>query len=183
INEVDIRKVKRGQEVEIGFDAFPDKSLRGRIIKVANVGESRPNSDAKVFEVLVEVFGTDPLLKPGMTTSNRILTNTYEETLFVPLESLHSQYDSITYVFKKDGVSTVKQEVMLGDANAEYVQITGGLTEGDKISLSSVSGLKEEEVELLAEMDGKRWKKEEELPELAPEQPAPKRRWGRKGGK
>src|SRR5690606_12070834 len=95
VNEVDIRKVKPGQEVEIGFDAFPDKKLKGKVAKVANVGEQRPNSDAKVFEVEIEVFGTDPLLKPGMTTSNKIITKTIENALYIPLECLHSQYDSI----------------------------------------------------------------------------------------
>ncbi|MDH5609696.1 MAG: efflux RND transporter periplasmic adaptor subunit, partial [Cyclobacteriaceae bacterium] len=39
INEVDIRKVKPGQMVEIGFDAFPEKVVSGKVIKVANVGE------------------------------------------------------------------------------------------------------------------------------------------------
>jgi len=156
VNEVDIRKVRVGQPVEIGFDAFPDKKLSGKIIKVANVGQKQPNSDAKVFEVEIEVFGTDPVLKPGMTTSNKIITKALDNALAIPLECLHSQYDSITYVFKKDGGSTVKQEVMLGDANAEYVNILAGLDGGDRIHLSSVSGLENKEVALIPEMEGKR---------------------------
>ncbi|SNS80167.1 Multidrug efflux pump subunit AcrA (membrane-fusion protein) [Ekhidna lutea] len=156
VNEVDIRKVKRGQSVEIGFDAFPDKNLKGRVTKVANVGEQRPNSDAKVFEVEIEVFGTDPLLKPGMTTSNKIITKTVEDALFIPLECLHSQHDSITYVYKKSGASTVKQEVIIGDANAEHVHIIAGLDAGDRVHLSSVQGMENKEVILLEEMNGKR---------------------------
>ena len=39
INEVDVRKIKPGQKVEIGLDAFPDKKLTGKVINVANVGE------------------------------------------------------------------------------------------------------------------------------------------------
>lgn len=169
VNEVDIRKVKAGQPVDIGFDAFPDKKLKGRVIKVANVGEQRPNSDAKVFEVEIEVFGTDPLLKPGMTTSNKIITKALDSAIYVPLESLHSQYDSITYVFKKQGGSTIKQEVMLGDANSEYVHILAGLEPNDRVYLSSVSGLQGDDVSLLPEMNGKRMQKQEETPE--PEAP------------
>lgn len=171
VNEVDIRKVKAGQSVEIGFDAFPDKNLKGRVTKVANVGEQRPNSDAKVFEVEIEVFGTDPLLKPGMTTSNKIITKTVEDALFVPLETLHSEHDSITYVFKKSGGSTVKQEVMIGDANAENVHIIAGLEPGDRINLSSVKGMENREVKLLPEMDGKRNKKEEVVEATPPSRP------------
>ncbi len=171
VNEVDIRKVKAGQSVEIGFDAFPDKNLRGRVTKVANVGEQRPNSDAKVFEVEIEVFGTDPLLKPGMTTSNKIITKTVEDAIFVPLESLHSQHDSITYVFKKSGGSTVKQEVMIGDANSENVHIIAGLEAGDRVNLSSIKGMDNKEVNLLPEMDGKRNKKEEVVEAAPPSRP------------
>ena len=181
VNEVDIRKVKPGQSVEIGFDAFPDKSLKGRVTKVANVGEQRPNSDAKVFEVIIEVFGTDPLLKPGMTTSNKIITKTVEDAVFVPLESLHSQDDSITYVFKKDGGSMIKQEVMIGDANAEYVHILLGIELGDRIALSTILGMENKDVDLLPEMDGKRnIKQEEPEPEPLPQQQF--QRGGKRGG-
>lgn len=177
VNEVDIRKVRPGQEVEIGFDAFPDKNLKGRVTKVANVGEQRPNSDAKVFEVEIEVFGTDPLLKPGMTTSNKIITKTVEDAIYVPLESLHSQYDSITYIFKKQGGGYTKQEVMIGDANAEYVHVLLGLESGDKIALSSISGLESKKVSLLPEMDGNRnQKKVEEAPPAEQQNPQGRRR-------
>ena len=183
VNEVDIRKVKVGQDVEIGFDAFPDKQLKGQVTKVANVGEQRPNSDAKVFEVVIEVFGTDPLLKPGMTTSNKIITKTVEDALFVPLESLHSEHDSITYVFKKSGGGTIKQEVILGDANAEYVHIIGGLDAGDRVSLSSVQGKEDDEVTLLAEMDGKRNQKEEQQVETSDQAKPAFPQGGRRGRK
>src|SRR5258708_11249644 len=103
VNEVDVRKVKTGQRVEIGLDAYPDKKLKGSVVQVANVGEQRPNSDAKVFEVRVEIEGTDPTLRPSMTTSNKIIANEMESALYVPLECLHNQYDSITFVYKKSG--------------------------------------------------------------------------------
>ena len=180
VNEVDIRKVKRGQSVEIGFDAFPEKQLKGRVTRVANVGEQRPNSDAKVFEVEIEVFGTDDLLKPGMTTSNRIITKEEPEALYIPLECLHSQFDSITYVYKKEGLNTIKQEVMLGEANTDHVIVMAGLEAKDKVFLSNVQGMETEEIVMIREMDGKRMKKEEELPE--PE-PLPEERPGGFGGR
>ncbi|MFT4738299.1 MAG: HlyD family secretion protein, partial [Paraglaciecola sp.] len=181
VNEVDIRKVKTGQLVEIGFDAFPDKNLKGRVTRVANVGEQRPNSDAKVFEVEIEVFGTDQLVKPGMTTSNRIITNDIETALYIPLECLRSEYDSITYVFKKDGLKTVKQEVVLGEPNTDYVTIESGLTAEDIVFLSNVTDMEDEEIVLLPEMDGKRMKKEEEIPDPEPQEPV-RGQYGRKRG-
>lgn len=162
VNEVDVRKVKAGQPVEVGLDAFPDKKLKGKVISVANVGEQRPNSDAKVFQVNIELFGTDPLLKPSMTTSNQIITTAIDDALFVPLETLHSQHDSITYVYLKDGINTFRQEVIVGETNADEAQILGGLNDGDRLYLSVPSPTAELALNLLPEMDGKRMKKEEE---------------------
>ncbi|MEQ1585788.1 MAG: HlyD family efflux transporter periplasmic adaptor subunit [Cyclobacteriaceae bacterium] len=162
VNEVDVRKVKVGQPVEVGLDAYPDKKLTGSVIRVANVGEQRPNSDAKVFEVAVEISGTDATLRPSMTTSNKIIASVVDSVLYVPLESLHSQFDSITYVFKKDGLNTVKQEVIVGDTNANDAVILGGLEKNDRIFLSIPPKLEEQKIELLPQLNGKRGKKDKE---------------------
>ncbi|HEY9007814.1 MAG TPA: efflux RND transporter periplasmic adaptor subunit [Ohtaekwangia sp.] len=165
VNEVDVRKVKAGQDVQVGLDAYPDKKLTGKVIRVANVGEQRPNSDAKVFEVAVEIDGTDPSLRPSMTTSNRIIASVIKDAMFIPLECLHSQADTITYVFRKEGINTVKQEVMVGQTNANDVVILGGLQENDRVYLSIPAGMEDDEIALLKEMNGKRKKKEEQQPE------------------
>jgi multidrug efflux pump subunit AcrA (membrane-fusion protein) len=169
VNEVDVRKVKAGQNVEIGLDAYPDKKLSGVVIRVANVGEQRPNSDAKVFEVSVEIDGTDPTLRPSMTTSNKIIAKVIDDALFIPLECLHSQADTITYVFKKDGLKTVKQEVIIGDTNANDAVVLGGLSESDRVHLSIPTGTDGDAIKMLKEMDGKRQKAEPDE-EKEPEQ-------------
>lgn len=160
VNEVDVRKVKPGQKVEIGLDSDPDKRLKGIVTKIANVGEQRPNSDAKVFEVLVEIEGTDVTLRPSMTTSNKIIAHVLADAIFIPLESLHSQSDSITYVFKKSTGSVEKQEIIVGETNANEAVVLVGLKEGDKVYLSLPEGMEKENVKLLPELDGKRRKKE-----------------------
>jgi HlyD family secretion protein len=161
VNEVDVRKVKIGQKVEVGLDAYPDKKLSGLVIRVANVGEQRPNSDAKVFEVSVELGGTDPTLRPSMTTSNKIVASVQNGVLFIPLESLHSNADTITFVYKKDGINTIKQEVILGETNANDAVVVKGLDEGDRIFLSVPESLDDNDFKLLPEMNGKRKKQEE----------------------
>ncbi len=161
INEVDVRKIKVGQPVEIGLDAFPDKKLAGTVTSVANVGEQKPNSDAKVFEAYIEISGTDPMLKPAMTTSNRIITQEIDSTLFVPLETLHSKDDSIIYVFKKQGLKILKQEVAVGSTNNNEAEIKLGLDPNDKVYLSIPDTNEDETIAMLSELDGKRIKEEE----------------------
>ncbi|MEC7755926.1 MULTISPECIES: efflux RND transporter periplasmic adaptor subunit [Roseivirga] len=141
INEVDINTVSAGQFVEIGLDAFPEKKLTGVVTSVANMGQQRPNSDSKVFEVVVEINESDTTLRPGMSTSNKIIAKVVEQAMFVPVEAIHSQGDSITYVLLKDGLSIVKQEVELGISNSDQVIIKSGLTEGQSVYLSDPSGI------------------------------------------
>lgn len=169
VNEVDVRKVQPGQPVEIGLDAYPDKRFKGTVIRVANVGEQRPNSDAKVFEVAVEMEGTDPTLRPSMTTSNKIIAKALEQALFIPLECLHNQSDTVTYVFKKDGLNIVKQEVIVGETNANDVVVLGGLRPEDQVYLSIPADMADKKVSLLKEMDGKRQKLQ---PQTSPKEEA-----------
>ena len=158
INEVDIRKVKNGQIVEIGLDAFPEKQLSGKVIRVARVGQQNPNSDAKVFEVVVRLNERDRDLRPSMTTSNVIVTKQLENVVYVPLECLHVFNDSINYVIKKGGVA---QEVHVGLTNSNDAEIKEGIAAGDVLYLSMPSNMEDREPKLLASMDGKRMEKYE----------------------
>jgi hypothetical protein len=136
VNEVDIRKIKQGQTVKVGLDAFPEKKLTGKVVSVANVGETLPNSDAKVFEVNILVNESDTTLRPAMTTSNLILTGSVKEALYIPLEAVHTQGDSLTYVFKTDGGGLVRQQVQLGQTNENEVVVLAGLKETEEVYLS-----------------------------------------------
>lgn len=144
INEVDIQKVALGQTVSIGLDAVPDKKLTGIVTDVANIGEQRKNYDSKVFEVTIVVNESDSLLRPAMTTSNKILIEAVNEALFVPLEAVHA-VDSLNYVFKKDGGSAIMQQVELGLINENSVIIHQGVAETDQLFLTvpqDTSGIK-----------------------------------------
>ncbi|MEX2566783.1 MAG: efflux RND transporter periplasmic adaptor subunit [Cyclobacteriaceae bacterium] len=153
INEVDIRRVKVGQRVELGMDAFPDKKYTGTVTKVANVGQQRPNSDAKVFEVLVEIKESDPLLRPSMTSSNAIIADQLEDVIYVPLEAVNVENDSINYVYLQSGI---KQEVKMGMTNSNDVVVEKGLDEGDYVYLNTPNWGENLAVSLLDELDGKR---------------------------
>jgi HlyD family secretion protein len=78
VNEVDIQNIEKGQTVEVGLDADSEKQLSGIVESVANIGEQRRGSDAKVFEVLININESDTTLRPAMTTSNSILIDKYE---------------------------------------------------------------------------------------------------------
>jgi HlyD family secretion protein len=132
VNEIDISKIKSGQEVRLGVDAFPEKKYSGVVTSVANVGEQLPNTDAKVFEVMVRLRESDPILRPGMTTSNTIVTKILEDVVSIPLEAVYV-VDSIPYVYKK---GNVRQVVVLGESNENQIVVEQGVEAGERIYLT-----------------------------------------------
>jgi len=141
-NEVDIRKIKKDLKVKIGFDAFPEMQIEGIVTEVANVGEKKRGSDIKVFQVLIELKETNDNVRPGMTTSNIIITNEKRNVLSIPIEAIFSK-DSISYVYAKSGFSIIKKQVELGDNNNDEVIIVNGLTEKDIVYLNKPDGYKD----------------------------------------
>jgi multidrug efflux pump subunit AcrA (membrane-fusion protein) len=132
VNEIDISKVKTGQPVEIGVDAFPEKKYSGKVIEVANIGEQMRNSNAKVFEVKIEVNEYDSILRPAMTTKNTVVTSVIDSVMYVPIECIHSN-DSITFVYTD---KKTKQQVLTGESNENEVIIRAGLDHAEQIYLS-----------------------------------------------
>jgi hypothetical protein len=133
VNEIDVSKVKAGQPVRLSVDAFPDKTYTGVVLSVANIGEQLPNTDAKVFEVITKIHGSDPILRPSMTTGNQIITKTFSDVVYIPLETVFATADSIPFVYRKDGT---RQVVVLGESNENDVIVEQGLKAGEKLYLS-----------------------------------------------
>jgi len=130
VNEIDISKVAVGQKAEIEVDAFPGKKFTGEVVEVANMGEQLQNSNAKVFEVLIHVDGYDSILRPSMTTKNRIITEVLDSVNFLPIEAVNSN-DSLTYVFTKSS----RQQIIPGKSNESQIIILEGLKKGEEVYL------------------------------------------------
>ena len=128
VNEIDISKVKSGQNVNIGVDAFPDRQYTGIVTEVANIGQQMPNSNAKVFEVVIELSEYDSILRPAMTTKNEILTAAIDSVFYIPLEAVQSN-DSVSYVY----MASVKKQVIVGQSNENEIIVKEGLKAGDEV--------------------------------------------------
>ena len=139
INEIDIQKIKIDQPVTLGLDASPGKKLTGNVTRVANIGEQRRNSDSKVFEVVIKINESDTTLRPSMTTSNEILVQTVDNSLFLPLECIHTETidnQKVTYVYKKLDGKVIKQQVELGLINENEAIILKGVDDNDDIMMT-----------------------------------------------
>ncbi|HOK26764.1 MAG TPA: HlyD family efflux transporter periplasmic adaptor subunit [Bacteroidales bacterium] len=132
VSEIDVSKISVGLPVEITLDAFPNKRLKGTITSIANIGETLPNADTKVYETIIKIEGSDPDLRPTMTTTNKIIIKVIDNTVYIPAECLHSTHDSIPFVYTRSGL---KQIVIPGDYNEKMVEIKQGLKPGTRLYL------------------------------------------------
>jgi multidrug efflux pump subunit AcrA (membrane-fusion protein) len=132
VNEIEVSKVNPGQKVNLTVDAFPTKVYTGQVMTVANIGEQLPNSDAKMFEVQIKLDASDPTLRPGMTTTNRIVIKSFENVTFIPTECVQAGIDSIPFVYEKN---RRKQYVVVGEANDKNVIVEQGLEPGKMVYL------------------------------------------------
>jgi multidrug efflux pump subunit AcrA (membrane-fusion protein) len=133
ISEIEISKIKPGLNVDITIDAFPQKSYKGRIETVANIGETLPNSDSKVFETNIRIDGSDPALRPSMTTGNKILVSSFQNVIYIPTECIMTGTDSVTFVYTRN---RTRQVVVPGESNDKFTVIEKGLKTGTRIYIS-----------------------------------------------
>lgn len=135
VNEMDIAKLKPQQRVEIIPDAFPDKVFSGTVTSISQIGrEKGSGSNVKVFDIVIDVDKTDPVLKPGITTTNKIVVGTRESVISIPIVCVHEE-DRKTFVYVKNGSSFDKRTVSLGDRNDNFVIVSSGVDSGEEVAL------------------------------------------------
>ena len=134
VSEIDIGKMKKNQKVNITIDAFPDKNFTGTVASIARIGEKLPNSDTKMFEILIRLNEYDPELRPSMTTGNEIIIESFDNVVYVPLECVHTDTDGLPYVYTRNNT---KQLVIPGKSNDKYIIINEGLDAGMEVYLST----------------------------------------------
>lgn len=145
INEVDIAKVKSGLQVEIKPDAFSDSIYSGVVTSVANLAVNKEGSTKiKVFPVEVDLREKSDKLLPGLTVSCRIIIGKVENALLVPIDAvMHDEVQS--FVYRKIASGYEKVVVETAERNSDFLVITKGLEEGDKVALTDPFMKEEEE--------------------------------------
>lgn len=137
ISEIDINQVAPGQSVSIVFDAIPDKTYTGLIIKVDLVGQV--NRSVVNFPVTVELLDFDPLIRPGMTAAVTVTVKEVENALLIPNRAVRVlNGERVIYVLKDNQPSAVK--IRLGAITEFYSEVVGSdLSEGDLLVLNPIA--------------------------------------------
>jgi len=135
VSEVDVAKIKLDLPVIVKLDAYPEPEFHGIIVDIANMASTDPGqNDAKVFDILIRLEESGPLLKPGMSATARIIIDRIPDTQWVPIESIFSN-DGNTVVYAKNGRNWEKNLVDLGPRNDNFVIVEAGIAAGERVAL------------------------------------------------
>lgn len=137
INEADLVTVKVGQVAAVTFDALPDVVATGTISAIAPTGTN--SSGVITYNVDVTLDDIDPLLRPTMSCTAEIVTDTRTDTLAVSSSAVHTDAATSTkycVVQATDG-STEQVVVKTGKVVGTKTEILSGLTEGQVVVISS----------------------------------------------
>lgn len=135
VKEIDIAKVKVGQKVKIGIDAFPDDNFKGEVIRIANIGQPISGTGMNGFKVLIQINAKEKKILPSMTTTNMITVADYPSELILPREAIFGN-DTIKYVFKKTNGLPIKTYVKTGGENETKMRIIEGISENETVLLT-----------------------------------------------
>lgn len=137
IHESHIKKIELGQKVYITAESVPDKTLTGRISKVAVLPDSnasRYNPSLKVYPATVEIEGTHDFLKPGMSAKVEIIVDELEDVTYVPVQAVFVE-NSERFVFLKTLGGYKRQPVEIGAYNNDFIELKKGIDAGDSVFL------------------------------------------------
>lgn len=147
INEIDISKIYKGQEVALAIDAMPDLEVKGEVLHISNIGKNSSSNDGKVFRVEIYIEKPDKELKPAMSTTNKVIISTFDDALIVPVNAVHSDGTN-NFVYLKNGMNIIKKQVITGQQNSNKIIIEKGLKEGDKCLIREPQN--KDEIQLVA---------------------------------
>lgn len=166
VDELDIAKISKGQKVTVKLNAITDRTFEGTVETISDVGTTQNNVTS--YDVIMTLNDTTGI-KLGMTASVNIEIASKKDALLIPLEAL-TQRNGKKYVMaastdtanaqssqaqNNNGKQTQNSsnsnsqrvqgpgklvEVKTGLQNDNYIEITEGLTEGQKILVTISQG-------------------------------------------
>jgi HlyD family secretion protein len=139
LEEVDRGKLKLGQMVKVRVDAIPDKEFDAELDYISPIaalvfkGGSTPE---KTFPARATLKSLDPRLRPGMSASTEVIIERDPATLLIPVRASFAK-DGKPAVYVQKGRDFAVRAIRVGKQNDEDIVVTGGLAEGDMVTLES----------------------------------------------
>jgi HlyD family secretion protein len=165
VNENDIVRVNLGDTALIGVDAYLDHKFKGVVTEIANSAKTTgvsadqiTNFDVRIlvlpesYKELIKKGEINPL-RPGMSASVDIQTETKRDVLSVPIQSVTTRTDTTkiqvtptaenirTLLFITDGTYAFAKDVKTGIQDNSHIEIISGIKEGEQVITAPFSAI------------------------------------------
>jgi HlyD family secretion protein len=139
VSEVDINSVQVGQPVTLTFDAISGKTYNGKVVEVAQAGDSVQG--AVDFTVTVVLTDMDKSVKPGMTAAVTITVKQLNNVLLVPSRAVRLVNNQLVVYVLRNGQAQEVNVTLGASSDTMSEVVSSNLKAGDLIILNPPSTL------------------------------------------
>jgi HlyD family secretion protein len=170
VDETDVVRLAANDSVQVTIDAYPDTTFLGRVTKISHSAKlnetqtaSGSNDRAVDFDVEVTLENPPPDIRPDLSCTARMVTDTRGRALSIPIIALtvrdHERVPNenpnvdttkIKRLGKEaEGVFVVRngeavfRPVKVGIAGDEYFEVVDGLREGETIVAGTYQAIRD----------------------------------------
>ncbi len=136
LSESDVVNLKKGSIAEVRIDAFRDKVFKGTIFTISPEG----NSSSHTFPVEIILTNQDFQIKSGMIARVNILSETINNAILIPRESVIERFGgNVVYIVRDN--KAVEKRIEIGYEQNNKLQVISGIEPGDLVVKTGQYGL------------------------------------------
>jgi membrane fusion protein, multidrug efflux system len=128
--------IKVGQPVELHVDAYPDKTITGKVSRISPA----VNTSTRAFPFEALVPNAEGLLKPGTFARVHLETALVDQVLTLKYSALQYRY-GVNRAFVVSGDRLAARELKVGDRLGERIEVVGGVKAGEQVAVTDVDKL------------------------------------------
>ena len=134
--EADFKYISVNDSVNYTFDAMPNVTGSGKILKKAPVGQPyKQGSTVKFFEIEASIDRVDSMPEPGFSANCQVIIKQVENVISVPQIAIFDE-DSIKVVYVQHKKGFERRQVLTDISSLREAIVTAGLTTGEVIALT-----------------------------------------------
>jgi len=148
IDQADIGQVKKGADVMVNADAYPDEVFEGKLEFLNTEAEQKmiggmPSTDEedKIFRGKIKLTNETTKLFSNMSMDTEIVVQKISDVLTVPREAVASENEKF-YVYIVKWGHVEKNEIRTGSKDNNNVEISDGIRPGTVVAVSNIIKLK-----------------------------------------
>ncbi len=175
VGENDVVLISNGDTARIDVDAYPERKLTGIVYQIGNTAKTKglgTQEEVTNFEVRIRVVDKDVVLRPGMSMTATIETETKRNVITVPIQSVttrspnkgmenkmpdesaemasndsrikqtREKVEEVVFVVENNVAKTLK--VKRGISNDAYTEIVSGIDENKQVVSGSYKAINRE---------------------------------------